>query len=93
MEALRRDWRTADLSPRQSAILTFCERMTLTPGELSEADIDGLREEGLRDDEVLAVVMLAGFFQLATSMADALGVELDAHLTRGTAEYEEFMTD
>ncbi len=52
-----------------------------------------MREEGLGDEEVLAVVMLAGFFQLATSIADALGVELDAQLAGGTAEYESFMTD
>jgi alkylhydroperoxidase family enzyme len=67
--------------------------MTLSPSGLSETDIDGLREEGLGDEEVLAVVMLAGFFQLATSIADALGVELDAQLAGGTAEYESFMTD
>jgi alkylhydroperoxidase family enzyme len=67
--------------------------MTLSPSGLSETDIDGLREEGLGDEEVLAVVMLAGFFQLATSIADALGVELDAQLARGTPEYESFMTD
>ena len=88
---MRRDWRGADLSPRQRAILTFCERMTRSPRELSEADIAGLRKEGLRDEEVLAVVMLAAFFQLATSLADALGVELDPQLTRGTAEYDDFM--
>ena len=67
--------------------------MTLKPSELSEADLAGLREEGLGDEEVLAVVMLAGFFQLATSVADALGVELDAQLTRGTPEYEHFITN
>ena len=67
--------------------------MTLKPSELSESDIASLREEGLADEEVLAVVMLAGFFQLATSVADALGVELDAQLTRGTPEYDHFITN
>ncbi len=93
MEALRRDWRGADLSPRRRTILANCEKMTLTPRELSESDIASLREEGLADEEVLAVVMLAGFFQLATSVADALGVELDAQLTRGTPEYDHFITN
>ena len=93
MEALRRDWRGADLSPRRRTILAYCEKMTLKPSELSESDIASLREEGLADEEVLAVVMLAGFFQLATSVADALGVELDAQLTRGTPEYDHFITN
>lgn len=89
-DALRGGWRVAGLSPRQRAILSYSEKMTLQPGELSEADIAGLREQGLTDEEILAVVMLAGFFQLATTVADALGVELDPQLIRGTPEYEDF---
>ncbi len=50
-----------------------------------------LRSHGLSDEEILALVLLAGFFQLATRVADALGVELDAELTRGTPAYQAFM--
>lgn len=49
-----------------------------------------LRAAGLTDEQILAVVLVAGFFNLATRIADALGVELDPQLTRGTPEYKKF---
>ncbi len=55
---------------------------------MTNNDVNDLRLSGLIDEEVLAVTMLAGFFNLATRIADGLGVELDRELTRGTPEYE-----
>lgn len=91
MEALAEDWRQADLTDRQRAMLTYAEKMTRRQEELDERDVDVLRSHGLDDEQVLALVMLTGFFQLATRVADALGVELDAELTRGTPAYDAFM--
>ncbi len=91
VEALKRDWQSATLSARERAMLVYCDKLTREPASLGLQDIQHLRQEGLSDDEVLGVVMLAGFFQLATRIADALGVELDRELTRGTPEYEWFM--
>lgn len=59
---------------------------------MKEADVAGLRRHGLSDKQILAVVLIAAFFNVATRIADALGVELDRHLTRGTPEYEQFMS-
>jgi uncharacterized peroxidase-related enzyme len=91
VEALKTDWREAELTDRQRAILAYSEKLTRRQDELDEHDIEALRSHGLEDEEILAVVMLAGFFQLATRVADALGVELDAELARGTPAYEAFM--
>ncbi len=91
MEALKTDWRQGDLTDRQRAMLTYAEKVTRRQEELDERDVETLRSHGLGDEEILAVVLLAGFFQLATRVADALGVELDPELTRGTPAYEAFM--
>lgn len=72
-------------------MLTYAEKVTRRQNELNERDLDALRSHGLEDAEILALVLLAGFFQLATRVADALGVELDPELTRGTPAYDEFM--
>ena len=80
--AVRDDWRSARVNDRERAILAYTDKLATAQTELSSADVDELRLFGLRDDEVLAVVMLAGFFRLATLIADALGVELDKELTR-----------
>ena len=55
---------------------------------MTEQDLEVLRGHGLDDKDILGVVMVASFFNVATRVADALGVELDAELTRGTPEYE-----
>lgn len=88
VDALKRDWRSARITERERAMLHYTEKLTKRPSELAAADVEELRRHGLGDEEVLALVMLAGFFHLATRVADALGVELDPELTRGTAEYK-----
>ncbi len=57
---------------------------------MTAEDLATLRAEGLNDEAILAIVLVAGFFQLATRIADALGVELDPELTRGTEAYAKF---
>ncbi len=72
-------------------MLAFSEKLTHTPWEMKEADVVELRGHGLSDDQILAVVLVAAFFSIATRVADALGVELDPQFTRGTPEYQRFM--
>ena len=72
-------------------MLAYSEKLTLTPSEMTETDVNALRTEGLTDEEILAVVWVAGFFALATRIADALGVELDRQHIPGTPEYAAVM--
>lgn len=91
MENIKGDWRAAALTDRQRAMLGFSEKLTRGPWEMNEGDVQGLRRHGLTDEQILAVVMVAAFFNVATRVADALGVELDPEFTRGTPEYERMM--
>lgn len=91
MEAIRTDWRQAQLTERQRAMLAFSEKLTFTPWEMKEADVAELRGHGLSDEQILAVVLVAAFFNVATRVADALGIELDPQFTQGTPEYERFL--
>ncbi len=90
MEALKADWRQAQLTDRHRAMVSFGEKLTRTPWEMKEADVAELRGHGLSDDQILAVVLVAAFFNIATRVADALGIELDPQFTRGTPEHERF---
>ncbi len=92
MDAIRSNWREAELSARALAMLAFAENLTRAPADCSASDVEELRRVGMQDKEILALVMLVGFFNLATRVADALGVELDPQLTRGTKEYERFFS-
>ena len=51
----------------------------------------GLRNHGLADEQILAVVLVASFFNVATRIADALGIELDPQFTPGTPEHKTFL--
>jgi len=75
---VREDPKTAELTPRERAIVAYVERMTRAPGELREADMDMLRAVGLDERGVLQAVAIAGFFNYVNRVADALGVGRDA---------------
>ena len=91
MEHIKTDWRQAGLDARLNAMLAFSEKLTRTPGEMKESDVVELRHHGLADEQILGVVLVAAFFNTATRVADALGVELDAPFTHGTPENREFL--
>ena len=72
-------------------MLAYSEKLTLTPSEITEADIQAMRDAALTDEEILGVLWVAGFFNLATRIANGLGVELDPEHIPGTPEYEAIM--
>jgi uncharacterized peroxidase-related enzyme len=75
--AIERDHRTAELSPREQAILGYAEKLTLTPSRMAEEDVGALRNAGLRDAEILDVCQVTAYYNYVNRMADGLGVELE----------------
>ena len=65
------DWRRADLDPRRAAICGLAEKLTVTPREVTEADLFGLREHGLTDEEVYDVTEIASMYNFTNRMAMA----------------------
>ena len=70
------DWRTATLNSRERAMLEFSEKLTFTPGQLGEADLEELRQAGHGEKEILGIVLAASYRNFITRVADMLGVEL-----------------
>lgn len=71
---IKEDWRKADLTPRERAILTYAEKLTLTPARMTKDDVDALRAVGLDDRGVLQVNLITSFFNFVNRVADGLGV-------------------
>ena len=65
------DWRRADLDPRRAAICGFAEKLTLTPREVTQADLEQLRGQGLRDEEVFDVAEIAAMYNFTNRVAMA----------------------
>ncbi len=74
MEALKRDWHTANLDERDHAMLTYVEKLTQDPVSIWRDDMDALREVGFDDTAILQITLIASFFNYINRVADALGV-------------------
>jgi len=72
-----RGWREAGLEPRHHAMLTYAEKLALTPQDMVEADVRALREAGFADADILAICEVTSYFSYVNRMADGLGVRLE----------------
>ena len=77
--ALIDDYTTADVTPRQRAMVDYAAKLTLTPGEMAEADLAPMRAEGLTDRDILDVNQVTAYFAYVNRVADGLGVATDAY--------------
>ncbi|MCH8109480.1 MAG: hypothetical protein IIB15_05055 [Chloroflexi bacterium] len=68
------DYKNADLDPQLRGILDFTTKLTVDPGSMQQTDVQGLRELGLSDEQVLSVVLITCDFNFMTRLADGLGV-------------------
>lgn len=75
--ALTRDHTTADITPRQRAILDYAVKLTVTPGDMRETDLAEMRGHGLGDRDILDVNQVTAYFAYVNRVADGLGVVTD----------------
>jgi len=61
------------LGPRDAAIHAFARRLSVTPGEATEADIAALRAEGLGDEEIIDLIHAIAIFGWANRLMHVLG--------------------
>jgi uncharacterized peroxidase-related enzyme len=71
---LRRDYRQAELSAPDRAMLDYVVRLTIQPAALGPDDLDRLRRAGFEDRGILQITLIASWFNYINRVADALGV-------------------
>ena len=71
------DYTHARLEPQTRAILDFAAKLTRTPGDMAQADVQRLRNHGFSDEQILSTVLITCTctFNFMTRLADGLGVE------------------
>ena len=72
--ALRRDYREADLTPQDRAMLDFAAKLTKEAYKTTPEDLDRLRAAGFDDRAILHISMIAAWFNYVNRVADVLGV-------------------
>ena len=75
VEAIKSDYRQAPLSDTDRAMLDFVVKLTLTPAEMTRADVETLREHGLDDTAIHDIVQIAALFAYYNRLADGLGID------------------
>jgi uncharacterized peroxidase-related enzyme len=73
-ESVRRDYRSAGVSAKERTLLDYVWKLSKTPGEMTQADVDGLRTAGWTDAQIVAAVHVTGFFAYMNRVAEAFGL-------------------
>ena len=74
---LKEDFRQADISPEEAAMLEYAEKITLAPWTVMEADVENLRAHGFDDVAILEIATVSAYRNYIARVANALGVELE----------------
>jgi uncharacterized peroxidase-related enzyme len=74
-DSILRDYRSADLLRKERLLLDYVWKLSRAPGEMTEADINGLRSEGWSDPQIVATVHVTSLFAYMNRVAEAFGLE------------------
>lgn len=75
MHALVREGQRAAVNAIDAALFAYAEKLTVTPKDMTEADIIALRKLGLDDRAIHDATQVIAYFNYINRVADALGVE------------------
>jgi len=64
------NYRKADITPRQRAMLDFAMKVALESHAVEDADLARLKEAGFGEDDVWDIAAIAAFFALSNRMAN-----------------------
>ena len=76
LEALQNDEPQSCFQGKELAFLAYTRKLTLTPSEIIEEDIDKLRKAGAVDKEILEVNQVVASFAYSNRVISGLGVQL-----------------
>src|SRR6201987_3365421 len=68
------NYRKADITPRQKAMLDFAMKVGLEAPVVSGADFAALAAHGFSDDDIWDIAAIAAFFALSNRMANVTGM-------------------
>jgi len=72
------NYRKADITPRQKAMLAFAEKVTIRAYEVGDEDYDALRKHGFDDEDIWDIGSIAALFGLSNRMANMADIRPNA---------------
>ena len=71
-ETIAQNWRVAEITPRQRAMLAFAVKLTNHPAEMGEEDRATLRQTGFSDADIWDIAAVAAFYNMSNRLAAAV---------------------
>jgi len=68
------NWRKADITPRQRAMLEFAMKVCMKSDQIAEADFAPLHAQGFTDEDIWDIAAITAFFGLSNRMASFSGM-------------------
>lgn len=68
------NYRKADITPRQKAMLDFAMKVSTDAQRISEDDFAALQPHGFSDDDIWDIAAISAFFALSNRMANVTGM-------------------
>lgn len=68
------NWRKADITPRQRAMLAFAMKVCEHSHEVDDSDYAALRIHGFTEEDAWDIAAITAFFALSNRMASAIGM-------------------
>jgi len=68
------NYRKADITARQKAMVAFAMKVALRSVEIEDADFAALREHGFSDEDIWDIGAIAAFFALSNRMANLIAM-------------------
>src|SRR5438128_1953891 len=65
------NYREADITPRQRAMLDYAMKVALDSGAIGEPDFDALRSQGFSQEDAWDIAAIAAFFAMSNRLANA----------------------
>jgi uncharacterized peroxidase-related enzyme len=68
------NYRKADLTPRQRAMLDFALKVAAESSKVGDEDFERLRGQGFSDEDIWDIAAITAFFALSNRMANVIGM-------------------
>jgi uncharacterized peroxidase-related enzyme len=79
-QQLKSNYRQADVTEAEMALMEFAELLTVQPSNVRESDIERLREVGWTDEDIVDIVHQTALFNYMNRVADGLGIQLERYM-------------
>lgn len=82
-KAVQKDYRSADLTLRELAVLDFAVKLTRFPAGIQKSDLEKLRGQGLTEEQLVDAVHCISYFNFINRVLDGLGVDPEPSMRYG----------